>query len=115
MPLITGGGFQDVEGGSLSFGTLKLKLSSDAYTDTGAHLVCAGSEVEVPLDVDGNVLGTVNIFGNEVLTGVWSSLLDTYYFATAETADGQLAWGPNAVTLTGSTFDVSNWIPSTPA
>jgi hypothetical protein len=99
--ILTGGGFQDAQGNPLSFGIITAKLSSDSYANNGTSLVCAGSECEYALDENGNVSTdpAQYIFPNDLLTGVWSQDTDTWCMFAALSEDGQLVWGPNAVSL----------------
>lgn len=111
---IDGGGFQDVEGNPLANGTLFFQLSAPATDTTGTIQICDGWILEAPLDANGNLIG-----GSEA-TWVWPNdqmvPSTTFYLVWAESSSGQLSWGPNAVTITGSTpFNVGNWVPSNPA
>lgn len=113
---ITGGGFQDSEGNLLAEGYVILQLNHDAFTDyTFATLVCAGQEIHYALDSSGNLNG--NAWPNDQLVDVWTLDTDTYYMAKAFTADGQLAWGPNAIYIlsTPSPFVITSVAPPNPA
>lgn len=115
---ITGGAFQDSEGNPLDAGTLVLTLNRDAYTDsTLTVLICAGQTLEIPLDANGNIDGTVKVWPNDQLLDVWNLTTDTYYTAKAVTADGQLAWGPNVIYIlsTPSPFVITGIAPMNPA
>jgi len=115
MSLIIGGGFQDAEGNPLAGGSLKMQLSSDATYNQ--YYICAGFVFETELDSSGNVLVPCNVWPNNAIIGVWSGQADTYYMASAFTADGQLAWGPNAVTVSNASppYDITVWTALVPA
>lgn len=116
---IIGGAFQDSEGNILAGGTLFLTLNRDAFTDnTLTTLVCAGQTLEYPLDDDGNILNVVYAWPNDQIIDVWTLASDTFYMARVESADGQLAWGPNALYIlsTPSPFNLSTDVaPINPA
>jgi hypothetical protein len=106
---ITGGGFQDSGGNALSGGALILQLSHDAYADdTYETIICGvGNDnqdffVSYILDENGNVPSGSQAWPNDLILDVWTLLPDTYYIASAYTAAGQLAWGPNAVYILSS-------------
>lgn len=114
---ITGGVFQDSEGNVLANGNLVLTLNRDAYTDnTFTTLVCAGQDLEYPLDINGSVAGTMSAWPNDQIFDVWTLEHDTFYMAKAYTVEGQLAWGPNAIYITGSSpTSLSGIAPMNPA
>lgn len=111
---LEGGGFQDVESNPLANGFLFLQLSGPATDSTGTIQICNDWVLEVPLDANGN------IFGGDLSTFVWANDQmvpnTTFYLAWVESSTGQLSWGPNAVTITGSSpFNLGNWVPAIPA
>ena len=111
---LDGGGFQDVEGNPLANGFLFLQLSGPAFdTATGTIQICDRWVLRVPLDANGNIVGGSDatfVWANDQMTPT-----NTFYMAWAESETGQLSWGPNAVTITGSSpFNVGNWVPINP-
>jgi hypothetical protein len=102
---LTGGAFQDSEGNVLALGYLTFRLSQDASVNSSN--ICSGVEIRIALDVNGNVVGGSEIWGNDVL-----SPINTYYRVTGYTAAGQPAWGPNNQQVAGASFDLGSWIPN---
>lgn len=82
---ITGGAFQDTLGNPLALGYLTWQLNKDGSTTS--LQVSAGRLVQVSLDGDGNILGTVLIWPNDQL-----SPSDTVYIVKAYSTRGQLVW-----------------------
>jgi hypothetical protein len=106
---LTGGGFQDSEGNVLANGYLTMRLSQDG-TVTGVGSICAGIELNIQLDADGNVVASPaqSAWANSNISPV-----NTFYRVTGYTAQGQPAWGPNNQQVgAGATFDVGTWIPN---
>jgi hypothetical protein len=105
---IIGGGFIDSLGNPLANGYLILSLSQDGIVN-GTTQVCAGREIVVPLDSNGNVVTSppYYLWPNDVITPS-----GTFYVVSAYTSKGQLVWGPNAQTVlkTPSPFDTTAWI-----
>lgn len=111
---LIGGAFTDALGNALANGYLLFTLSDDS--DQGGSsadtLVCAGFTVRVPLDVNGNVVGslttpTFTLWTNDQLdTG-------TFYTVEAYTSQGELVWGPNSQTIlsTPTPYNISAWTP----
>lgn len=104
---ITGGNFQDSEGNLLANGYLELELNQDE--SVGTSLIAAGLIVTVPLDSNGNVLGTVSVWPNDQL-----SPGNSYYTVTGYSTSGQLAWGPNQqqILSSPSPYNIGAWIPN---
>lgn len=112
---IQGGGFQDILGNPIANGRLIMMLSQSCFDSlTNTILVCSGEEVVYALDVSGDIIttDTPKIWANVNLTPA-----NTYYMARVYTKGGQLAWGPNAISvaLNGSVVDISTWTPTNPA
>lgn len=112
---IQGGGFQDCLGNPVANGRLIMILSQPALDSLSNSIqVCSGEELVYALDASGDIITTDNplIWANVNLTPS-----TTYYMARVYTKGGQLAWGPNAITvaLSGSVVDVSDWVPGNPA
>lgn len=85
---IINGAWQDAGGNPLANGYLTFRLTTDAQSGIQ---VCAGRLVTVPLDVNGNISGTVEIWPNSDLTPA-----GTTYAIIAYTAQGQPVWtNPN--------------------
>lgn len=116
---LTGGAFQDTEGNLLVNGYLTMKLSQDENI-SGVGNVCAGVEVRIQLDSDGNVASSSStppvsdqyVWANDVMLPV-----NSFYKVTGYTVQGQPAWGPNNQQVTsggtgGGTFDTGTWIPN---
>lgn len=104
---LTGGNFQDAEGNVLALGYLTMHLSQDE--EANSSLVCAGIEIKITLDANGNVSAGQSVWGNDQLLPD-----NSYYKVTGYTAAGQPAWGPNnqQVLGNGGTFDTGSWIPN---
>jgi hypothetical protein len=106
---ISGGAFQDSSGNLLANGYLIMKLSQDGVVNTNT-MVCAGYEITVPLDVNGNVLpfSDIVVWPNDVITPS-----GTFYTIYAYSANGQLVWGPNYAQIlsTPSPFNLGSITP----
>src|SRR5208282_5436542 len=106
---LTGGAFQDSEGGVLDDGYLEFHLSQDgSVTDVGN--ICSGIAVRIQLDSNGNAASSTStpvaadqyIWGNDNILPA-----NTFYRVTGYKSNGQPAWGPNNQQVTGSgTFDL---------
>lgn len=110
---LLGGSFQDAEGNFLANGKLTFVLSQDIQVN-GNTQICGGLEISVPLDANGNVIGSPPYY-------VWPNdtgdPINTFYTITGYSSIGQLSWGPNAQQiLEGSppigTFDLGSLIPN---
>lgn len=102
---LSGGAFQDSQGNVLANGYLKFQLSQDG-TVPGSGNVASGIEIQINLDVNGNVVGGQSLWGNDVITP------STFYRVTGYTSKGQPAWGPNNQQVTGASFNLSTWVPN---
>lgn len=106
---IAGGAFQTILGDTIANGYLTFELSEDCIANTTTQ-VCAGAKITVQLDSNGNVIASsaVQLWPNDVLTPALS-----YYTVSAFTAQGQIAWGPNAqrVLSSPSPFLLGAWVP----
>jgi hypothetical protein len=114
---LIGGSFQDNEGNPLADGYLLMQLSQDAQAQIGGFpsgQICSRIKVKVPLDSNGNVQGTPGDNLGPICVWPNSGLAPTgtTYAVWAYTADGQLAWGPQYLTVTGTTtFNCNTWTP----
>jgi hypothetical protein len=110
---LIGGGFQDCEGNILVNSRLTMELSAPA-TDlaTGTIQLCPGEVVSVQLDYNGNVNGAQPIWPNNLLYPA-----NTYYKVIVYTSNGQLAWGPNSISVigVGDYVYLSSWVPGNPS
>lgn len=93
---ITGGGFQTPSGEPLAFGYLLMRLNTDATT--GVDQICAGRIVNIPLDAFGNILGTILIWPNDIL-----SPANTVYVTQAFSAAGLKVWESELSIPSGAT------------
>ncbi len=84
---LSGGAFETFEGQPLAFGYLIMQLSHDAEYVAGPYQIAAGIKLRIPLDVNGNILPTVNVWSNDVISPPGS-----YYDVMAYEADGTQAW-----------------------
>lgn len=108
--ILTGGGFQDCLGNPLALGRLVMALSVDAVDIlTDKIQICSGEEVSYALDAHGNIAGTPSIWINPLITPT------SYYMARVYSQSGQLAWGPNAISVFGTPVNATLWIPGNPA
>lgn len=82
---IINGNFQSALGTPLAFGYLTFRLNIDGVTDDNDQ-IAAGRVVTVPLDIFGNIDGTVLLWPNDQLSP------DTVYLVKAYSAEGQLVW-----------------------
>lgn len=105
MVIITGGGFQDSEGNPLANGYLVMSLNVDA--STGTKQVSSAKQIRVPLDSNGNVSGTVNVWANDELTPN-----TTFYVVKGYTSAGLLVWGPQFQTILTTQTDLTAWVPN---
>lgn len=103
---ITGGGFQDALGNPIANGTLTLQLNEDQQISSTGQIV-RGVVTKVPLDSNGNISGTVLVWGNDNMSDTAS-----FYWARVYTANGKLAWGPENQQVTGTVLNVSSWLAS---
>jgi hypothetical protein len=103
---IVGGGFQAPNGAPLALGSFTMRLNTDAVVSSSQ--LAASRVLNVPLDANGNVSGTVLIWPNDQLNPS-----TTVYVVKVYTANGQLCWGPHQQTVPsgGGTYDISNWVP----
>lgn len=84
--------FWDSSGAPLVDGYVLLRLSQDAHSPNG--LICGGKDVLISLDAAGVMESVPQVWPNSQLTPSGSS-----YIYQAYRADGQLAFGPESVTL----------------
>ncbi len=109
---ITGGAFQDFEGGRLANGYLTMALSHDEQEPSGPSQVAGAIVRTIPLDEEGNISGTVAIWPNDVL-----SPASSYYIVNAYKADGVRAWhAPQYYTIASSPnpLNLGNVVPTNP-
>jgi hypothetical protein len=129
---ITGGGFQDSSGNVLANGRLKFELKglqgfgvipgTVEGTVTG---ICEDTAVEIPLNEDGNAVNGFLIPNDIILQATLSSIAagfptgttPSFYLMSAYSADGELAWGPNAVFIPSSPspFNLGALVPGNPS
>lgn len=83
---IINGGFQDAMGNPLANGYVTFRLQQDAANTCGTVQTVAGRLVKVPLDVNGNVSGTVSLQPTSVMTPAAT------YDVIAYTSKGQPVW-----------------------
>jgi len=113
LTLLFGGSFQDAEGNPLTNGRLRFKLYQDETLSNNAGLLCAGAQVSIPLDANGNVDTTqadVSVWPTDQMTPT----ANASYTVWGYTAEGQLAWGQNYGLTVPSTpaYNLNNWIPN---
>jgi hypothetical protein len=89
FPLLT---FQDLDGTPLSSGYTLISLSSDAQSPAGQ--ICGGLTLRVPLDSNGTMTFTPQVYANSDL-----SPSDTTYVLEAYNSSGLRVLGPKAVTV----------------
>jgi hypothetical protein len=108
---LVGGSFQDFKGNVLANGYLTMQLNRDGQESVDPGQVFAGFPIRVPLDTNGNILGTVMVWPNDQLNPA-----NSYYIVNAYRTDGTQAWASPqnlSVTSTPSPFNVGNWVPAT--
>lgn len=102
---IIGGAFQDAAGNALALGNMTLRLNQDAFV-SGTQ-ISAGFVINIPLDSNGNISGTVSVWPNDQLTPA------TVYLVIVYNAAGEIAWSNQQVIPSGvGSFDIGTWIPS---
>ena len=102
---IQNGHWQDPLGNAIALGELTLQLTQDAKINSGGQ-VCGGVVVGIALDSSGDA--SANVWPNDQLTPS-----TTQYQAKVYTAQGQLVWGPQYETITGSgPFNLDTWTPT---
>ncbi len=112
LVLLTGGAYQDFGANPLANGYLTMALSHDEQEPSGPSQVVGGLVLKVPLDGNGNVSGTVNIWPNDVLSPACS-----YYVVNAYKSDGTQAWkAPQFYTIASSPnpLNLGNIVPNNP-
>jgi hypothetical protein len=105
---LVGGAFQDSQGNLLVDGYLKMRLSQDS--EVNDSIICAGIEVTIQLDANGDAVAGQFVWGNDVLLPV-----NSFYIVTGYTAKGQPAWGPNNQQVLSNSyglFDLGSWVPN---
>lgn len=105
---IINGSFQDGLGNALASGYITLRLSTDALVATNTQLY-ASNIINISLDSNGNVSGTVDVWPNDQMTPSTA-----VYVAKVFNSKGQLCWGPHGVTVPSGagSYDISNWSTS---
>jgi hypothetical protein len=86
------GTFQDAAGNPIAFGTLAIRLSTDATSVDGSQV--DDQEIVITLDANGDIYG-LRLFPNSLLT----SGTPPVYIARVFTASGQPVWGEWTVTV----------------
>lgn len=110
---IIGGPFQDALGNPISNGYLLFQLQHDCTVLGGAGHVVGNAAVRVPLDINGNIQGTV--VGSPIF--IWPNNLmspSTNYLIWAYDASNRLVWdNPQSqqVLSSPSPFNINAWVP----
>lgn len=65
---LIGGAFQDPLGNPIANGFLRMQLTKDTLICTANGQLVSGRRFRVPLDVNGNISGTVSVEPNDLLT-----------------------------------------------
>jgi hypothetical protein len=120
---LTGGGFQDILGNVLAYGTMLMQLNVDANLITPiSTTISSNDSILILLDANGDVQTSPaqSVVPNDQLIPInlnGGRDGDTFYTVSVYSAEGQLVWGPNAqqVLSTPSPFDIGTWIPGTVA
>lgn len=102
---IIGGSFQDAQGNPVAFGTLLLQLPQDAVTSQPS-LICSAIQLQIPLDANGNVAGSISVWPTDQLTP--NTLLYTAWVLTNSNAQ---VWGPHkeVILSSPSPFNLDVW------
>ena len=106
---LSGGNFQDSLGNVVANGYILMQLSQDSQVNSNTQL-SSGIIVKVLLDSSGNVVSSPaqSIWGTDVMTPT-----NTVYQVQVFDNRGELVWGPNYQTVTGSSpFNVGTWVPN---
>ena len=102
---IIGGNFQDPLGNPVALGYLTIRLNQDGVASDSQ--ISAGFLIKIPLDINGNIAGTVDVWPNDQITPT------TVYFVDAYTASGENIWSNQQVIPSGAgSFDIGTWIPN---
>lgn len=110
---IVGGPFQDALGNPISNGYLLMQLQHDATILGGAGQVVGNVAVKIPLDINGNIQGTV--VGSPIF--IWPNNLispNSNYLIWLYDASNRLVWdNPQSqqVLSAPSPFNVNAWVP----
>lgn len=92
-------------GSAVANGLLYLQLSRAAQTG-GANQVTVPYTV-VTLNSSGSIPASTTVVGNDALTPSGS-----YYLCYVSQFGGGLIWGPQSVTVSGSTFNFNTFTPA---
>jgi len=110
MNQLVGGNFSTFLGQPLSSGYLILELSHDGQGSGNTQIV-AGTKTTVPLDMTGNVAGTVSVWANDTLPPAGS-----FYWGEIHASDGRIVSSPQRIKLTvtssPSPFNLGSWVPA---
>lgn len=106
---IYGGAFMDPLGNPISNGYLTMQLTSDTLICTANGQLVSGKKFRVPLDVNGNIQGTVTVEPNDLLTPAGNQYR-VYLYAI----DGTQVWAtPHYWTIVSlASINVGTLIPS---
>jgi hypothetical protein len=114
IPLVQliGGGYSDFLGNPLANGYLVMKIEPnlEVYT-AGEEILEGGISFRIKLDANGDCLPAQYVFSNSVLNP------GSVYRVRAFAADGTTASAPQYFTVPSmsATYNISNWVPESPA
>ena len=101
---IIGGNFQDPSGNPLAYGTLTVRINTDAVFGTQQ---IAAKSASTPLDANGNIASILYLFPNSAM-----SPSTTVYVLRAYSAAGLLVWQSENVIPSGSgAFNIGSLVP----
>lgn len=103
------GTFQYPNGAPVANGKLYMQLSQDAQVSSGGASISGGVPFVITLDGSGSIPAATTIYSNDNLTPS-----GTTYKCSLTSPTGVLIWGWEAVAITGSSFNLSNFTPPLP-
>lgn len=84
--------FTDSTGAPLVNGSAEIRISNDVQSSTGQ--ICAGMKLVVPLNSSGVMTSVPQVWPNASLSPSGST-----YILSAYTSEGELAYGPESITI----------------
>jgi hypothetical protein len=110
LTILSGGPFVDVRGNPVSNGTLLMQLPQDGRVTANTGQVTAGVMLTIPLDVNGNISGTIALVPTTAL-----SPTGLQYTCWVQNSGGAQVWGPHKESVSNGVFNIAqNWTTPLP-
>lgn len=109
---VINGNFQSADGVLLDRGWLMARLSFDCQDASTMSQIVSAIPVKIPLDQNGDVSGTVQLWVNSTLTPAGS-----FYIVDAFDSNGEQAWRTSqflTIPASPSPFDLGTWVLNSP-